>query len=474
MVMYSVYCSYNRSEDKIYAGYEPGDSLYSCYMGTTDDRDFNVAKQYGKLEKHTLMQFDTELEARTAEAFAIKYFKTHGIDSYNRNEGGGGKDGTVTDFRLITKEFRNVVERIVIDRSFPEKFSNSSRELVDSILESIKENEIETVLVPLTEIDSYEKFQVRVKHIDNGHVERLVDLMHENPAKFRKNTDPLVIVVDDRETPYVNYLIGGNHRTSAAKKANWLDFPVVFVNYSLLGYQKGNMKLLGEHDNLKNDIIEKEMDNEDLRYIIQTFHEENPNLDPNDEEFNRLFKSLYLGGRFTANQIGSNLKAYRDRYNKEELSAASNFHSYGPKELENIETYISCEEQFSDAIFIREEMKRLENYAVGAILNKFRQEKKTSSRNRRNFKNVGVVIARFNHPADVVRSDDFLESFDGTLAEAGYVQTKNAGVWKNKNNDQIIKLIILPYRHESNKSVTSWSSFKKCLMIENDRTSKAA
>lgn len=471
--MYSVYCSYNRSEDKIYAGYEPGDSLYSCYMGTTDDRDFNVAKQYGKLEKHTLMQFDTELEARTAEAFAIKYFKTHGIDSYNRNEGGGGKDGTVTDFRLITKEFRAVVDSVVYNRSFPEKPINSSRELVDSIIESIKNDEIETVLVPLTEIDKFEKYQVRVKHIDNSHVQRLAELMIENPAEFRKDTDPLVVVVDERQLPYINYLIGGNHRTQAAKSANWLDFPVVFVNYSLLGYKKANIKLLGQSDNLKNKRIEKEMDNEDLKYIIQNFHEDHPDLDPNDEIFNKTFKSLFIGKRFSAVQIGTNLKAYKDRFNKQELSVSSNFHSYSTKELEYIETFISCEENFSDAVFIREEMKRLENYAIGAVLNKFRQEKKTSHKHRRNSKNVGVVIARFNHPSDVVRLDDFIESFDGTLAEAGYIQTECAGVWKNNNNDQLIKLVILPHRHESNKPVTMWNSFKKCLMINEPKLEAA-
>jgi hypothetical protein len=462
--MFSVYTSYNRCDDVIYAGLENGDN--PLYFGTTDDRDFNVARQYGKLEKHTLMRFDNEHEARTAETFIIKYFKTHGMKIYNRNEGGGGNEGSTSDFRFITKELRTIVENIVSNREFPKKEVNSTRESIQLLLTSIKEGKFPRINVPLNVIDSYTMHQIRKKQTDHIYVDRLANTMEQNPAKFREETDPLLVVVDDRKKPIEYFVNGGNHRSAAAKKVNWLDFPCVFVNYSLLDYNIANLEYLGVCDNLKNNILELDMNDEDLRYIIEKFHNNNPNLDPNSLEFELKFKSYYSGlGKFSAKQISGNLRAFKDRYNKKQRSEASNFHSYSQEELEHIESFIQLKEEFSDAVFIREVVKRLENYGVGALLNKFRQEKKNAKRGRRVAKTVGVIISRFTDQLELLDPEVYYEALEGTLAEAGYYPTNFSNIWKNETNGQLIKLIVLPARHESHKVPTTWKSFKDCIMF---------
>jgi hypothetical protein len=461
--MHTCYLSYNASEDIGYVGYELG-SGDSYYYGSSDHPAFLYAKRNGKLRKYILGQFDKELEARTAETYAIKKLREGGMNLYNRNVGGGGKDGSLDDFRQIPTFFRNIITEINQSRKFPElKIIPSARIIADNIISKIANKEYEIFDESIRVLSNYDYIQVRVIRHLKSHVRDLTDHMQENPTEFRAKTDPLMVIVDDRDTSNIkHFVIGGNHRIAAAIEAKWDTFPTVYINYSELGYDAYNAKILGEHDNIKDPRIEKPMDENDIKLMLKNFHEHHPNLHPNSEEFKDAFVNLYSGNRyFTEKRLKQNVARYANKVQELELASSFNFHQYDSKELEAIKNNISLKDEFDDAVVLSDEVSTLSYNGVGGICNMLARNKKNASIYGKDRKKTGVIFARLSSPNDINNLETHLDDFVNAMKIAKFY-TNDKSIWKDDKGHKIV-VIILPYKHESDSHPVTWKSYKKAI-----------
>jgi len=473
--MHTCYISYNTSEDIGYVGYELGDGN-THYYGSSDSPSFLFAKRNGQLRKYILGNFEKELEARVAEKFSIKKLREGGMNLYNRNVGGGGKDGPLDDYRLITDEFRVTLDQICSDRVFPENKSKpDARRLAEAILQKIKNKEYEIFEESLEKISKYDFIQVRVIRHVKSHIRDLVDKMTENSSLFREKTDPLIVVVDDRDTKNIKRsVIGGNHRVAAAVQIGWTTFPTVYINYAELDYDEFNRIHLGERDNFKNLIIEKQMDEIDIKKMIQNFHDRNPELHPSSYEFKEAFIHTYGGGNFSDQKLRSNLKSYSEKYNENELASKYNFHQYDERELRSIKDSLSAKKEFDDAVIISDNVVTLMNNGLGGILNSLGSSQNVASVYGRVAKKTGLIFARYTKPSEVGSGDDCILQFSNAIKIAGF-DHKGDMTWTNKDG-YVIKILILPYIHESDSHPVTWKSFEKAVstLLEKVNIAKTA
>jgi hypothetical protein len=476
--MHICYVSYNSSEDIGYVGYEPGNGN-SQYYGSSDHPAFLYAKRNGKLTKYVVGTFETELEARTAENFAIKKLREGGMNLYNRNVGGGGKDGNVNDYRVLRNDFRNVIDLIMESRNFPELNNEpDARKIADRILSNIKNGNYEIFDESLKTLSKYKYIQVRIMRHLKAHIRDLTDRMVENPELFRKNTDPVIVVVDDRNPNKVKYVvIGGNHRIVAAINANWDTFPAVYINFSELNYNDFNLKYLGQRDNSKNAIVEKQMDENDVKIMLQEYHELHPEMNPNSQEFKDSFVNLYKGGSFSETRLKQNVTNFAKNYNESVLASKYNFHQYDDKELKAIKNYISLLPEFADSVYVSDTVSTLMNNGIGGVLNLFGASIYHTSIFGREPKKSGVIIGRFVKPSELETQENCIDQFDWAMQIAGF-KTKDRVTWKN-DNGYSVRIIILPHVHESDDTPIAWSSFEKAVKGKkiiklNDSKSKAA
>ena len=382
------------------------------------------------------MLFRSELEARTAETYAIKKLRAGGMNLYNRNVGGGGKDGSVNDFRTLKKDYINDIENIIKSRSFP-YFKNGTevKDLVNSVLTRIVTGEIERVEERLDVLYKYEYYQVRKTRIIRNHVIELMDLMEENPALFRAKTDPIVVIVDDRNiTKIKNFLIGGNHRKTAAEEIGWETFPTVYVNFSELEYIDYALTLIGENDNIMGRKIEKSMDSEDIKFMLENFHAAYPEYHPTSIVFRDLFASMHCGGNLSETRLRKAATNWGKAYNEGQIAQKYNFHQYSSPELDILKSDLTT--QFYDAVVVRDNAASIMNNGIGGILNSFGEELDHSKSFFRNPKKHGIIMARFPNTNDITNEEQYVQKLNNAMNVAGFTMVANC-VWTNASGYKI-------------------------------------
>jgi hypothetical protein len=444
----------------------------SYYYGSSDHPSFLFAKRNGKLKKYILGSFDEELNARIAETFAIKKLREGGMNLYNRNEGGGGKSGPLNDYRNIDNKFRETIELIANKRKFPEtNVKSTARKISDKIIQGLGEKAYDVFEENVNTLSKYNYIQVRHKRLDKKHVRDLCDAMEDNPIKFKEKTNPLIVVVDDRDVNNINhFVIGGNHRIAAAIEAGWDTFPTVYINFSEFEYNLHNAKVFGTNENSKNSVINKAIQEEDIKEIIEEHHRSNPSLHPASVEFRESFLNDYRGDQLTEKKLNINLNNYIKKYNERQLAASYNFHQYDDKELKAIKEHLTLREEFSDALILSDEVSTLQNNGIGGILNMLGSNYNNSIKFKTKTKKTGIIFARYAKPSDIEHTESSLTNFVNAMKIAGF-DTEDNTVWKNKNG-YVVKIIILPYKHESDDHPVTWKSFKKAvdLSIKTERT----
>ncbi len=454
------YLSYNASEDIGYVGYESGNGD-SRYYGSSDYPPFLSAKRNGKLTKYILGKFDNELEARTAEVFSIKKLREGGMNLYNRNVGGGGKDGSVNDFRILAESYIKVVDKISSSRKFPViKNETDIKTLVNSILERIVTGNIEKFEERLDILSRYAYHQVRVVRILKSHVTDLKDLMEENPVLFRAKTDPIIVVVDDRNPNEIKFiLIGGNHRRTAAEEVGWDTFPTVYINFSELEYNNYGLTLLGEHDNIMGRKIEKSMDSEDVKRMLEEFHKEYPQYHPTSVLFRDIFASMHCGGNLSETRLKKAATNWGKAYNEMQIAQSYNFHQYDKPELDTLSSSLTT--NFRDAVVVSDTASSIMFNGVGGVLNSFGMENSRSLISKRQPKKHGIIMARFSKTSELSKQDSYIEDFDNAMSIAGFY-TEDNQVWVHKAGYKV-SLIFLPYVHESDNPPVTWKSYQEQL-----------
>lgn len=458
--MHICYLSYNASEDIGYVGYEPGNGS-SRYYGSSDYPPFLSAKRNGKLTKYILGKFDSELEARTAEVYSIKKLREGGMNLYNRNVGGGGKDGSVNDFRILKEDYIDIIQQIVDRRKIPElKSEESIKDLTNNVLTRIITGEIEKVEERLDVLTKYAYHQVRVMRIIRSHVVDLKDLMEENPALFRAKTDPIIVVVDDRDLNEIKHiLIGGNHRRTAAQEVGWDTYPTVYVNFSELAYDDYALTLLGENDNIMGRKVEKSMDSEDVKRMLEQFHSAYPDYHPTTTAFRDLFASMHAGGNLSETRLKKAATNWGKAYNEKQIAQSYNFHQYSSPELDSLRDSLTT--HFRDAVVVSDNASSIMFNGIGGILNSFGIESSNAKWLKRKPKKHGIIMARYSKTTELSNEENYLESFDSAMNIAGFSSVDNC-IWTN-NNGYKISLVFLPYIHESDNPPVTWKSYREAI-----------
>jgi hypothetical protein len=457
--MHTCYISYNATDDIGYVGYELG-SGDSYYYGSSQLPMFLHAKRNGLLKKYILGRFEQEFTARNAESFAIKKLRNGGLNLYNRNEGGGGNEGALGDYRVLDISFREVIDGIISDRKFPDlRERSSNRKMADAAIGKLESGDYIRFDEHISTLTSYIAVQTRHTQIDQLHVRNLYDSMINDPELFRKKTGPIVVVVDDRET-LKNYILGGNHRLTAAIDAGWDTFPTVYVNFDEFNYNMKAAKLFGVHDNLKNGIHQKFLNTDDIRVLIEEHMKEYPEYPLTSFEFKQSFVEEYLSNQLSEKKLSINLANFIKKKQEQELISEHNFHQYRKEELEAIKTHLSMMECFADAVILSDEVPTLQNNGIGGILNMLGKNKANATVYGKETKKTGVIFARYTSPRDTQNSDSFFKDFDNAMQIAGFVTT-DMSVWTNDRGYKI-NLIVLPHKHEE-YHVTRWKGYQKAI-----------
>lgn len=468
--MHTCYISYNASDDIGYVGYELG-SGDSYYYGSSQLPMFLHAKRSGLLKKYILGHFEDEFTARNAETFSIKKLREGGMNLYNRNEGGGGKDGTLGDYRDLDQTFRDVIDSIANDRKFPDfRVRSTRRKMADNAIAKLEAGEYIRFEEHLSVLLKYTSIQTRHVQIDQVHVRNLCDIMVDDPIAFRSKTDPIAVIVDDRDPNDVkHYVLGGNHRIAASIEAGWDTFPTVYVNFSEFAYDVEAAKLFGVHDNGKNGMIQKALTTEDIRRYIETHMQVYPKCPLTSYEFKKSFVEEYRSSQLSEKKLLINLANFIKNKNEQKLISDHNFHQYGEKELKRIKKFIELDKRFADAVVLSDDVTTLQYNGVGGICNMLAKNALESRVYNRKLKKTGVIFARYSKVSETTDEEVHIVFFINSMKIAGF-NTLDNRIWTNKDG-YTVKLIMLPWKHESNDSPETWKSFREAIeyCLENDK-----
>lgn len=267
-----VYAYRNIESSKMYIGLQPAGK--SFYISSSENPEFWQDYSCGLLKRSIIyvgkeQDLDT---AKTLEWFALKYGTKVSRDlMYNYKN-----NAHCVDEALITPEMKEVIidyiegktEGIEIENSFADE-----NQRIKTIADNIAGSKYDVQQVPLNQLSSYSKNQVRVETIKPHHVSKLVNAMEENPEKISELLDPITVVVksDGERT-----ILDGNNRTAALMKVRGISTaPVIFINESEFGSnektRKTNYNFFGMLMNKEGDKIREYNSDEDIKRQMQNF-----------------------------------------------------------------------------------------------------------------------------------------------------------------------------------------------------------
>jgi hypothetical protein len=225
----------------------------------------------GKMETTYLYIGDVDT-ARTLEWFALGYGISTAKDKfYNK-----GNNAHCVDESLLTTEIKSVVIDYIEGKSNGIQLTNNSAELIENIKridKRIEDRVYQIHDVYITEIDKYDKNQVRVELVNQAKASEIRKRMMENPALARDTLTPIIVVVMPDGTMCI---LDGNTRLAAGKKAKgWKQMPVMYINYTEFGSSESDRvktyDLFGLYANRESFVVKTPNSDEDIKRQINNF-----------------------------------------------------------------------------------------------------------------------------------------------------------------------------------------------------------
>lgn len=159
-----------------------------------------------------------------------------------------------------------------------------SGKIVDSLMQRIANGEFKVHQLPVTEVYSYQRSQVRYEKINHATVNEIKTLMEQEPVKARETFKPVIIVNGEERR-----VVDGNTRLGAAYKAKgWKQslIPVILIDEREFGEteerREDTIRLFGVSANAKAFEVKVPNSDADILREINNFLCDK-NLDFNDE-----------------------------------------------------------------------------------------------------------------------------------------------------------------------------------------------
>ena len=250
------------------------------YVSSISSEEYWKRRGLGKITRCILFCGDTDT-ARTVEWFGLGYgTKVMKEKFYNIKN-----NAHCINESLLTPEIKQIVIDFIenngkgIELEVSENAEENQKVILDIFnkLENAgKENSYFTITqVPLLEVYSYNKNQVREVIVNQSTVSDIKSRMEENPALSRQVFSPIVVVVTEDGNKCI--LDGNTHLEAGYKAKGWRDsnIPVVYINESEFGSNPETRKhmynLFGLYLNKEDDVIRVHNSDADLLRNIHNF-----------------------------------------------------------------------------------------------------------------------------------------------------------------------------------------------------------
>lgn len=365
-----VYGWRNINNGKLYIGFHKTKELHDGYVFSSENEELIEAWSYGLLE-HFIIWKGSQSECITLENYILKYAKQNlEWDNFYNNSVGGGV-GCVRDFSNLTEEMKqsgiDFLNGIDPEEEKVDIYETIDRKLVDEIAKHVRERKYKKVVRNVAEIYNLERNQVRLNFINDDKVDQISDRMSSDPAKARKEIEPIIVCV----YPDGNMkIIDGNHTINAAKRAKWNEVDVIYINFSDFNNNQSNVDGFGYEMN-HNDKIKTPNSSADCQRAIinlyNTILERDETVDISGQKFKDTVLDA-LATWWTPKKIVANLKSAITRVKTDEANAKRNFKKWTKQELDK--KLKSFHDEDSDRAVIRITSGACYNAGVGAILNK--------------------------------------------------------------------------------------------------------
>lgn len=257
----------------------------SKYITSCENPDFWERYSRGFMERYILFISDSEAKSKAAEWFSLDEGTKLGRKFFNAKNNAHKLDQSM----LLTSEKQIIIDFLRGEGTGIEFGSadaikaEKNKEIIRTIAEHIEKRtgfyrELE---IPVSEVKSYDKFQVREELVNHNTVSRIHQRMLENPKLARETFLPIAVVVKRDGTKAV---INGNTRLAAAiKTPGWTTTPVVFINETEFGstveIREKNYALLGLYMNREPFEIRVHNTKDDLKRNVNNFlYQENLDL----------------------------------------------------------------------------------------------------------------------------------------------------------------------------------------------------
>lgn len=442
-----IYICENSKDQKYYCGKHETDDLGDNYLGSAGSAEYDTDNSDGLIKAPKKIYYHDDSQVILAcEHFLILSLKNVNWKLYNKNSGGGGK-GKI-DIALVPDNFRELVSEIIETGVIPDnEYKTADNQIAKEVYKKFKQNKYGSSFETLADILDYEVWQPRSTHLDSKHVDSHKSGMLRDLSEYFTTTDPVVIL--DNDIDGLQYKVEGNHRIEAARQLDLKKFPIAHIPFSEFNHSWTAVTAFCNKLNFSTE-IKKDLTAEDLRMQIAQMSTQYPDLDIHSDQFEKQVYGTF-SEEYSSKQLSSNLRIFRENALEDKKKSERNFYSPGKKDLEEAQKEILINAHFRDACVISVASNAIMHSGAGAILHKLSENKN---------KKQGIIVTRHMSTDDEDNVQNYIDHFQGTLREAGFVSS-NGIVFKNPHNNKKIKLFILPCRRESTKvGMRYWNSYK--------------
>lgn len=353
----------------MYIGFHKNSDVNDGYTFSSEDPELKREWSMGKLHRSILYRGD-QTTAITMERKLLKYADARRSSKFYNKSNGGGVG--ILDYTTITDEQAKVgidwINGIDPVETF-DMFDLVDLDLVDDILQSVKDGKYEVHEISASIIASFAHNQVRLIMIDQKHLRDITQHLLDT-KDARQHISPIIACVTKDGTIYI---IDGNHTAKAVLAADWVSAPVIFINSSEFLDRQSNIDHFGIIAN-HNPKIKKPNSTEDCQRAIINLYSRNLK-DKDDAQFTLLDSAKFkttceqiLYPNWTKSQISSNLTYAKNRIKTHAAEAELNFQTYGKPDLDFLVKQV--QNKFPDLSIITVSTGSVYNAGVGGIMNK--------------------------------------------------------------------------------------------------------
>jgi len=399
-----VYGWRNIINGKMYIGYHKTTEIYDGYINSSKDKELNEAWSYGSLERYILWTGTPE-ECITLENFALKYAKKH-LDwnqFYNISVGGGVG---ILSFDTLDKEMTKLMIDFMEGTNPAEVevdvYDAVDKNLIVAVADAIKLGKYKRVKSSVDKVVLFKRNQVRLNMIHEEKVAQISDRMVESPTKAREQIEPVVVLIDNGE----HIIIDGNHTINAAKRANWNEVEVVYVNFSDFDFNFANVDSFGYLMNHEEKIKTPNSKEDCRRAVIKLYNQlktRGPEVDIQSSKFKHTAINTY-SGLWSNSQIVANWKSAIRQIQNDEANASRNFKVWQQKELDS--TVDTIKTKKPDTVVVRISSEKAFNAGFGGVVWKMIDEGLTK----------GMLIIKHNNIHDYDNWSDAEKKLKGAIS----------------------------------------------------------